>query len=607
MAFQPPPPPFFLHQTNICSKPYLIPTPNPPTQQQIDVAATQSTADAHNNNNSASASATTPADAATDATIAATTTTAAAADAATPAVPVAPIAFSLLDANKPKNAFKRLPSSKQAIAAAAEAAKLAEAAQKANAATEALRRSEAAANPATAAAAAAAEAAFAAATAAGSAAIRYEDGQWSPAQLSGRKYYKTEQLYVLRDRPASLAKPADLAGYPATVLKSTSSNSGGGGGNSGSQMGQHQSNSLLPKFSQQSQQGQQGGFKQPMNQSRSQSQSGGNGSGNSNNNSGSGSGSGGTANNANLVYHRRQSQTGGRDMGPSVSQKGQQGGPGSKIHVSLSLREDIKLNQSENAWKPSCLRKPEEKAAVDNSDESLYRSVRGVLNKLTPEKFDVLLQQMCSFNIDTMAKLNGVIELVFEKAIDEPNFSVAYARLCRSVSDKWLAGDAADEATAAANTEHQVQFRKTLITKCQIEFNNHVDTSSAMSLKLEPFRKNIAECQDLDQKADLVAQMEDEERKLRRRSTGTVRFIGELYKIDMLTSKIMVWCVSILLNAQTEDKLECLCKLLATVGKKLETRTGNAEQDKRTVVDLSDYFKRMQLLVDRKVRALVWF
>lgn len=69
------------------------------------------------------------------------------------------------------------------------------------------------------------------------------------------------------------------------------------------------------------------------------------------------------------------------------------------------------------------------------------------------------------------------------------------------------------------------------------------------------------------------------ETKLRRRAVGTVRFIGELYKIDMLTGKIMRSCMNLLLDVDviSEETLECLCKLLTTVGEKMELKDAHKE------------------------------
>jgi translation initiation factor 4G len=47
--------------------------------------------------------------------------------------------------------------------------------------------------------------------------------------------------------------------------------------------------------------------------------------------------------------------------------------------------------------------------------QDLYKKVRGVLNKLTPQKFSTLVSQVQALPIDNNERLQGVINLVFEK------------------------------------------------------------------------------------------------------------------------------------------------------------------------------------------------
>ena len=54
--------------------------------------------------------------------------------------------------------------------------------------------------------------------------------------------------------------------------------------------------------------------------------------------------------------------------------------------------------------------------------------------------------------------------------------------------------------------------------------------------------------------------------KLRRRSLGNIRFIGELYRIKMLNGNIMHGCIRKLLKETDEESLECLCRLVTTIG-----------------------------------------
>lgn len=105
----------------------------------------------------------------------------------------------------------------------------------------------------------------------------------------------------------------------------------------------------------------------------------------------------------------------------------------------MSLNDDIQLNKAEKAWKPTSKkstrnRGPEE---VDEDDpeqmktRELFKRLRSILNKLTPQKFQELMKQVTELTIDTEERLKGAIDLIFEKAISEPNFSVAYANMCR--------------------------------------------------------------------------------------------------------------------------------------------------------------------------------
>lgn len=59
----------------------------------------------------------------------------------------------------------------------------------------------------------------------------------------------------------------------------------------------------------------------------------------------------------------------------------------------------------------------------------------------------------------------------------------------------------------------------------------------------------------------------------------------------MLTSKIMVYCMNNLVDKLEEEKLECLCKLLTTIGEQVESEV--KEQ-------LDNVFKKMQDIVERK-------
>lgn len=250
------------------------------------------------------------------------------------------------------------------------------------------------------------------------------------------------------------------------------------------------------------------------------------------------------------------------------------------------------MHTAENAWTPSMF--AERKAAQDAVDE-LYRQVRSILNKLTAQNFDVMLNLFKELVIDSKEKLDGVINLVFNKAVNEPNFSVGYAHLCKHLST------CSDKIKISSQ---DADFKRTFITKCQHEFEQHVANENSIEAALGPLNEKLLESDaknDTKRSAEIKCMIIEEEANLRRRLVSTVRFIGELYKLDMLTTKIMNWCVTKLIDSGTDEKLECVCKLLTTIGEKLERKpVSNSDASKRQYLDLSPYMKQLRQMIERK-------
>uniref|UniRef100_A0A8C5Q9N7 Eukaryotic translation initiation factor 4 gamma 3 n=1 Tax=Leptobrachium leishanense TaxID=445787 RepID=A0A8C5Q9N7_9ANUR len=275
------------------------------------------------------------------------------------------------------------------------------------------------------------------------------------------------------------------------------------------------------------------------------------------------------------------------NVGPRRSQPGQRREP-RKIIMNISVTDDVHLKKSENAWKPGVKRDSMSEDPENIRTQALFRKVRSILNKLTPQMFNQLMKQVTDLTVDTEERLKGIIDLVFEKALDEPGFSVAYANMCRCLATL--------KVPMADKPSNTVNFRKLLLNRCQKEFEKDKADDDVFEKK----QKELESAMKPEEKTRLQEELEEAKDKARRRSIGNIKFIGELFKLKMLTEAIMHDCVVKLLKNHDEESLECLCRLLTTIGKDLDFEKAKPRMDQ--------YFHQMGKIVkERKTSSRIRF
>jgi len=105
----------------------------------------------------------------------------------------------------------------------------------------------------------------------------------------------------------------------------------------------------------------------------------------------------------------------GVPMGGSGGPMGGSGGPmdgaqGGQRVFGMNIPSPFELHKTENPWTPG--HNMNEDPLADVSRQTL-----AILNKLTAQTFDKLVQKFEEITIDTEAKLRKCVELIFEKSI----------------------------------------------------------------------------------------------------------------------------------------------------------------------------------------------
>eukprot|EP00667_Euglena_gracilis_P001234 EG_transcript_1235 len=216
-------------------------------------------------------------------------------------------------------------------------------------------------------------------------------------------------------------------------------------------------------------------------------------------------------------------------------------------------------------------------ARIISADEKILKKVRGILNKVTPEKYTVLFDDLWNeLYVDGLVDVAGIVEqvirTVFDVALDQPKFSYLYAdicfHLCRKIQNmkNEMMDVSRSDSTASEEQGKQSatlkEFRRILLNTCQARF----EEGSKHQQTVLPDDADPAERD----------RIEKQEQRYKARSLGNIKFIAELFKRSLLSERIMHIVIKILLldtdhtDPRNLESMETLMEMLNQVGKKLD-------------------------------------
>jgi len=191
--------------------------------------------------------------------------------------------------------------------------------------------------------------------------------------------------------------------------------------------------------------------------------------------------------------------------------------------------------------------------------EKIKRRVKITLNKLSPNNLERLQTQLAGTAKESYINLHCLVSGIFEKAWAEPKYTKMYAQLCKNLKSQFHGYTFPEEETKETKTRNH--FRYELLYMCE-----------------EAFTQKPKELQEL-----LSGEQEYQQMLQKKKTHGTVQFIGELFNVRLISPKIILGCVYDLLGLPEDDsevnvdsvvidetQIEGACILLSTGGSSFE-------------------------------------
>ncbi|KAG8944547.1 hypothetical protein FRC03_002049 [Tulasnella sp. 419] len=212
-------------------------------------------------------------------------------------------------------------------------------------------------------------------------------------------------------------------------------------------------------------------------------------------------------------------------------------------------------------------------AASTDADSPEIVKVKTLLNELTAEKFDGATDQIVACASESEKEQDGrtliqVIQLVFDKAIDDASRSEMYARLCNKLMKQI-------SQIRIAQYDGDKLLRAYLVNRCQevFELGQSTPTAAANASEDKAITEELATKKDGEDELELYSDEYYPTLREKGQGYGLIILIGELFKLSVLREHdLHQWIKNLLGNVEdSEEGNETLCQLLTTVGRSLDT------------------------------------
>lgn len=223
----------------------------------------------------------------------------------------------------------------------------------------------------------------------------------------------------------------------------------------------------------------------------------------------------------------------------------------------------------------------------------LLREVRNILNKITVKNMNKLAIRMINLGIDTSDRLNGVFEILYNKAISDTKYVQIYAQLSKVLCKI--------KVPAGNDSSKLLSFRSLLLARCQKTFDRDDKQDPAYVELLEEADR----CIDEEHKLELLELAEERLSKVKSLSLGNIIFCGELFKLSVQADGFnMNDCIDRLLGQESDEQsMKCLCRLLKSIGSSVDKPNNSVKMN--TYIGCLDRIVSKKELIQPRTRFMI--
>jgi len=189
--------------------------------------------------------------------------------------------------------------------------------------------------------------------------------------------------------------------------------------------------------------------------------------------------------------------------------------------------------------------------------KQVAHSVLGQLNKICPSNLNVIVDNLASIDLQTHDELETVIRILLTKALREPHYSETYADMVYALRMRY------PEFPPESQDGKPVSFTRVLLGICQAEFESLPAKLGLTKEEMGTLPRDELEEEFKSRKASLLA---------------TMRFVGNLFLRQLLSTKVIGRIIHDLMELQEAEShgvdqhlVEAACELLRAAGHTLDS------------------------------------